>query len=233
MSLLALNKLADSVGAEVRGIEPGGLADNVELGEAVLEALEENGVLVFPIFGLDPEAQVAFCRQLGEIDHSSDGRHPVAGIYPITIDKSKNSSAAYLRATSGTSTIAPRPVTSVRRRPPCCRRCRSPVVAADSRASAGMGASQRAQVTGSGGVGRLHGGHGSGPGIGALLGGVARPSHRTRDGLQPPVVRRGHRHLGQPRSAAPRRTVEGGFSARDAAHDHARRRTHRVRPTGC
>ena len=48
---------------------------------------------------LDPEAQVAFCHRLGDIDHSSDGHHPVAGIYPITLDKSKNSSAAYLKAT--------------------------------------------------------------------------------------------------------------------------------------
>ena len=56
-------------------------------------------MLVFPGLRLDPEAQVAFCRRLGEIDHSSDGHHPVAGIYPVTLDKSKNSSAAYLRAT--------------------------------------------------------------------------------------------------------------------------------------
>jgi alpha-ketoglutarate-dependent taurine dioxygenase len=48
---------------------------------------------------MDPQAQVAFCRRLGEVDHSSDGHHPVAGIYPITLDTSKNSSAAYLRAT--------------------------------------------------------------------------------------------------------------------------------------
>jgi alpha-ketoglutarate-dependent taurine dioxygenase len=54
---------------------------------------------VFPELGLQPEAQVAFCRKLGEIDHSSDGHHPVAGIYPVTLDKSKNASAAYLRAT--------------------------------------------------------------------------------------------------------------------------------------
>jgi alpha-ketoglutarate-dependent taurine dioxygenase len=56
-------------------------------------------VLVFPRLGLNPQAQVAFCRRLGEIDHSSDGHHPIAGIYPITLDKSKNASASYLRAT--------------------------------------------------------------------------------------------------------------------------------------
>jgi len=99
MSLLTINKLTSSVGAEVVGLDPDRLAADDALAEAVLEALEDNGVLVFPGLSLQPEAQVAFCRRLGEIDHSSDGHHPVAGIYPVTLDKSKNASAAYLRAT--------------------------------------------------------------------------------------------------------------------------------------
>ena len=99
MSLLTINKLTASVGAEVTGLDPDALAADDALGAAVLHALEDNGVLVFPELGLQPEAQVAFCRKLGEIDHSSDGHHPVAGIYPVTLDKSKNASAAYLRAT--------------------------------------------------------------------------------------------------------------------------------------
>ena len=99
MSLLTINKLTSSVGAEVTGLDPESLAADDALGAAVLEALEHNGVLVFPDLGLDPQAQVAFCRRLGQVDHSSDGHHPVAGIYPVTLDKTKNSSAAYLRAT--------------------------------------------------------------------------------------------------------------------------------------
>jgi len=99
MSVLTINKLTDSVGAEVLGVDSDRLASDESLGAAVLEALEDNGVLVFPGLGLKPEAQVEFCRRLGDIDHSSDGHHPVAGIYPVTLDKSKNSSAAYLRAT--------------------------------------------------------------------------------------------------------------------------------------
>src|SRR6202012_6244829 len=83
----------------VTGLDPGSLASDDPVGEAVLDALEDNGVLVFRGLRLDPETQVAFCRRLGEIDHSSDGHHPVPGIYPITLDKSKNASAAYLRAT--------------------------------------------------------------------------------------------------------------------------------------
>jgi alpha-ketoglutarate-dependent taurine dioxygenase len=99
MTLLTINKLTDSVGAEVLGVDSDRLAGDEAFGAAVLDALEDNGVLVFPELGLDPVAQVAFCRRLGDIDHSSDGHHPVAGIYPVTLDTSKNSSAAYLRGT--------------------------------------------------------------------------------------------------------------------------------------
>jgi alpha-ketoglutarate-dependent taurine dioxygenase len=99
MSLLTINKLTESVGAEVLGVDSARLASDALLAGAVLEALEDNGVLVFPGVCLDPRAQVAFCERLGEVDHSSDGHHPVGGIYPITLDTSKNSSAAYLRAT--------------------------------------------------------------------------------------------------------------------------------------
>lgn len=99
MSLLTITKLGESVGAEVTGLDPAHLATDDTLCEAILDALEDNGVLVLRGLRLDPQAQVAFCRRLGEIDHSSDGHHPVAGIYPITLDTSKNSSAAYLKAT--------------------------------------------------------------------------------------------------------------------------------------
>jgi alpha-ketoglutarate-dependent taurine dioxygenase len=99
MSLLIINKLTTSVGAEVVGVDPDQLAADGALGTAVLDALEGNGVLVFRGLHLEPQEQVAFCRRVGEVDHSSDGHHPVAGIYPITLDTSKNSSGAYLRAT--------------------------------------------------------------------------------------------------------------------------------------
>ncbi len=48
MSLLTINKLTDSVGAEVLGVDSDRLAGDDLLGEAVLDALEDNGVLVFP-----------------------------------------------------------------------------------------------------------------------------------------------------------------------------------------
>lgn len=99
MSVLTINKLTSSVGAEVSGIDAERLATDDALAAAVLDALEDNGALVFPGLRLDPQQQVAFCRRLGHVDHSSDGHHAVAGIYPITLDTAKNASAAYLRAT--------------------------------------------------------------------------------------------------------------------------------------
>jgi alpha-ketoglutarate-dependent taurine dioxygenase len=99
VSVLTINKLTSSVGAAVSGIDADRLAADDALAAAVLDALEDNGVLVFPGLRMDPQQQVAFCRRLGHVDHSSDGHHPVAGIYPITLDTSKNASAAYLRAT--------------------------------------------------------------------------------------------------------------------------------------
>ncbi len=99
MTLLSINKLTASVGAEITGADPDRLAADGALAAAVLDALEDNGVLVFPGLHLEPRTQVEFSRRLGHVDHSSDGHHPVAGIYPVTLDRSKNSSAAYLRAT--------------------------------------------------------------------------------------------------------------------------------------
>ncbi|CAJ1503880.1 TauD/TfdA family dioxygenase [[Mycobacterium] kokjensenii] len=99
MSLLTINKLTSSVGAEVLGVDPERLATDDGLGAAVLQALEDNGVLVFRGLGIDPRAQVAFCGKLGSVDYSADGHHEVSGIYPVTLNRAKNSSASYLRAT--------------------------------------------------------------------------------------------------------------------------------------
>lgn len=99
MTLLAINKLTGSVGAEVLGVDPDRLAADDGLAGTVLQALEDNGVLVLRGLHIDPAAQVAFCRRLGQVDHSADGHHAVAGIYPVTLDPAKNSAASYLRAT--------------------------------------------------------------------------------------------------------------------------------------
>ncbi|MCK9904299.1 taurine catabolism dioxygenase TauD [Parafrankia colletiae] len=90
--------LAATVGAEVRGLTAAELAKDDAVAGAVLAALERYGVLVFRGLDLDPDNQVAFSERLGEID-DEPGHHPVRGIYRVTLDRSKNSSADYLKAT--------------------------------------------------------------------------------------------------------------------------------------
>ncbi|EFC86045.1 TauD/TfdA family dioxygenase [Parafrankia sp. EUN1f] len=90
--------LAATVGAEVSGVDAEQLGQDDAVAGAVLAALEQYGVLVFRGLDLDPESQVAFSRRLGEIDYEP-GHHPVPGIYRVTLDASKNSSADYLKAT--------------------------------------------------------------------------------------------------------------------------------------
>ena len=90
--------LAATVGAEVRGLDAAQLACDDAIAEAIAGALELYGVLVFRGLRLHPEDQVAFGRRLGEVDYEP-GHHPVRGIYRVTLDKSKNASADYLKAT--------------------------------------------------------------------------------------------------------------------------------------
>lgn len=95
---ITIDKLGHDVGAEVKGVDRDRLLADDTVADAVLAALEDNGVLVFRDLHLDPETQVAFCRKLGEIDTEA-GHHPVEGIYRVSLDTTKNSSASYLRAT--------------------------------------------------------------------------------------------------------------------------------------
>jgi alpha-ketoglutarate-dependent taurine dioxygenase len=90
--------LAATVGAEVRGVDAARLAGDDATAAGVAEALGRYGVLVFRGLHLGPEDQVAFSRRLGEIDYEN-GHHPVRGIYRVTLDKSKNAAADYLKGT--------------------------------------------------------------------------------------------------------------------------------------
>jgi alpha-ketoglutarate-dependent taurine dioxygenase len=98
MGSFRIRKLGDTIGGEVTGLDAKRLAFDDHLAPSILEALEEYGVLVFPGLHFEPEAQVAFCRMLGPVDYS-EGHHPVRGIYRVTLDTAKNSSAEYLKGT--------------------------------------------------------------------------------------------------------------------------------------
>jgi alpha-ketoglutarate-dependent sulfate ester dioxygenase len=98
MSTLTLNKLTNNVGAEVVGLDAGRLANDESLAHQILDALEENGVLVFPGLHLGAETQVALCQRLGEVDYSV-GKDAVPGIMLVTLDPKKSLTAEYLRGT--------------------------------------------------------------------------------------------------------------------------------------
>ena len=98
MTTLAVKRLSDAVGAEVAGVDAERQASGEVEPGGVLDALEANGVLVFHDLSLQPEEQVTFCSRLGEVDYSGSN-HPVAGIYRISLDVTKNPMAEYLHST--------------------------------------------------------------------------------------------------------------------------------------
>ena len=97
MAVLTTEKLGETVGAEVIGVDPERLATDADLPGAVLEALEENGALVFRDLHLDDAAQVAFSKQLGSVETFRDADPPE--IFRVTLDPAKNPAAQYLRGT--------------------------------------------------------------------------------------------------------------------------------------
>jgi alpha-ketoglutarate-dependent taurine dioxygenase len=98
MSVLGVRRLSATVGGEVVGLDAHQLVSDASIAAAISEALEVNGVLVFRGLNLDPESQVAFGCQLGEVDFE-EGYHPVKGISRITLDRVKRPTAEYLRGT--------------------------------------------------------------------------------------------------------------------------------------
>ena len=95
---LSVAPLTGTVGAEVFDVDADRLAGDDELARTVLDALGRHGVLVFRELHLGPEAQVEFCRKLGEIDYAA-ADDPIPGVMRVTLDRSKNASAPYLKGT--------------------------------------------------------------------------------------------------------------------------------------
>jgi alpha-ketoglutarate-dependent taurine dioxygenase len=95
---LSVAPLTGAVGAEVAGADADRLASDDGFARAVFDALGRYGVLVFRDLHLEPDAQVAFCKKLGEIDYSA-ADDPIPGVMRVTLDRSKNASAPYLKGT--------------------------------------------------------------------------------------------------------------------------------------
>jgi alpha-ketoglutarate-dependent taurine dioxygenase len=97
MTTLTIEKLSDSVGAEVVGVTPEQLMEDDAIAEATLEALDANGALVFRDLHLDDATQVAFSKRLGKVEIFGKGELPE--IFRVTLDPAKNKAASYLQGT--------------------------------------------------------------------------------------------------------------------------------------
>jgi alpha-ketoglutarate-dependent taurine dioxygenase len=97
MPVLTTEKLGDTVGAAIVDVDPERLVSDPDLPAHCLEALEENGVLVFKDLHIDDTAQVAFSKRLGHVETFPHADPPE--IFRVTLDKKKNFAAAYLKGT--------------------------------------------------------------------------------------------------------------------------------------
>jgi alpha-ketoglutarate-dependent taurine dioxygenase len=97
MTELATKKLGTSVGAQVLDVDRDRLLHDDALPAATLEALEENGALVFRDLHVDDATQVAFSKKLGRVEVLGKGEFPE--IFRVTLDPAKNPAAEYLRGT--------------------------------------------------------------------------------------------------------------------------------------
>jgi alpha-ketoglutarate-dependent taurine dioxygenase len=95
--VLATTKLSPHVGALVDGVDADDLLHDPDVPGAVHEALEANGVLVFPGLHLDDDTQIAFSKRLGDVEKVGRGDRPE--IFRVTLDPSKNPAAQYLKGT--------------------------------------------------------------------------------------------------------------------------------------
>ena len=97
MSTLTTKKLGATVGAEVLGLDPERLLQDETLPAACMEALEENGVLVFRELHIDDDTQVAFSKRLDDVGKAEPAAPP--RIFNVTLDPTKSATAEYLRGT--------------------------------------------------------------------------------------------------------------------------------------
>jgi alpha-ketoglutarate-dependent taurine dioxygenase len=74
--VLKTEKVTETVGAEVLGVDADRLLNDEDLPDAITDALEENGALLFRGLHVDDETQIAFCRRLGDLETMSFNEIP-------------------------------------------------------------------------------------------------------------------------------------------------------------
>lgn len=95
MSVITTEKLTPTVGALVEGVDQRQLLEDDSFPQWCLDALEDNGVLVFRGLDIDDPTQVAWSNRLGDVEKLSRGEHPE--IFVVSLDPDKSRQAAYLR----------------------------------------------------------------------------------------------------------------------------------------
>ncbi|MEZ5143437.1 MAG: TauD/TfdA family dioxygenase [Acidimicrobiales bacterium] len=98
MSAITTERLSASVGATVLGVDVDRLLHDEAIPQLVLDALEDDGVLVFPALHIDDEAQVAFSKRLGRVE-TFRTNPALPEMFRVTLDPAKNPTAEYLRGT--------------------------------------------------------------------------------------------------------------------------------------
>jgi alpha-ketoglutarate-dependent taurine dioxygenase len=84
MAVITTEKLGETVGAEVLGVDVDRLLNDDDVPAACMEALEEHGVLLFRELHIDDHQQVAFCRKLGDL--VTFPRYPIPEVMEISFD---------------------------------------------------------------------------------------------------------------------------------------------------
>jgi alpha-ketoglutarate-dependent taurine dioxygenase len=91
---LKLEKATPTVGAEVFDVDVDRLLHDDELPQAIMEAVEEHGALLFPELHLDDESQATFFSKLGEVVKFPG--YPIPEVMLISLDPD-NPNAEYFR----------------------------------------------------------------------------------------------------------------------------------------
>ncbi len=97
MTVLTVQRLGESVGAAVVGVDREQLLGDDRVPGWCLDELEAHGVLVFKDLHIDDATQVAFSKLLGKVEVFAHSDPPE--IFRVTLDPSRNPAAAYLRGT--------------------------------------------------------------------------------------------------------------------------------------
>ena len=97
MTVVTIEKLSATVGAEIVGVDGEQLLADEALPGWTLDALEANGALIFRDLHIDDATQIVFSKKLGRVVTLGSGEHPE--IFRVTLDPAKNPAATYLRGT--------------------------------------------------------------------------------------------------------------------------------------